>query len=75
MKDGKYKIKYIIMFGLELRYFAVPDDIFTGIARTYKFVMKAANMDTPRIFAWVSCGLQNKTYMLISVQSQVVSSV
>jgi hypothetical protein len=51
MKDGKYKIKYIIMFGLELRYFAVPDDIFTGIARTYKFVMKAANMDTPRIFA------------------------
>ena len=37
--------------------------------------MKAANMDAPRTFAFVSSGLQNKTYILISVQSQVVSSV
>jgi len=65
VKDDKYKIKYDIMFGLALRYFATPDDIYMGIARTYKFVMKAANMDAPRILAFVSCGLQNKTYMLI----------
>ena len=63
------------MFGLALRHFATLDAIFTGIERTYKFVMKAANMDAPRIFAFVSCGLQNKTCMIISVHSQVVSSV
>ena len=52
-----------------------PEDIFTCIARICKFVMKAANMDALRIFAFVSYGLQNETYVLISVQREVVFAV